>query len=97
MFAKTVIVTSSKLVFTHGPFNLVHRKVFAPTPKLVTVEVGEVGLVMVPDPLTNDHWPLAGAVNALACMVYEVVGVQRVASGPALAAGAAPLNTVMTI
>ena len=37
---------------------IVQRKVFAPTPSPVTVEVGELGIVIVPDPLTNVHVPL---------------------------------------
>ena len=49
-----VMITSSE-DGGQTPFVIVQRKVFAPTPSPVTVEVGELGIVIVPDPLTNVH------------------------------------------
>jgi hypothetical protein len=41
-----------------APLLIVHLKVLAPKPKLVTEEVGLVELVIVPDPLTKVHVPV---------------------------------------
>ena len=54
--ALLVIITSS-VDAVHGAFAIVHLKVFAPTPRPVIPEVGLVGVVIVPVPLTNVHVP----------------------------------------
>jgi hypothetical protein len=46
------------LVEAHGGFEMVHINTFAPTPNPVTVDVGDVGVVIVPAPLTNVHVPV---------------------------------------
>ena len=55
--ASLVIVTSSAEA-GHGLFVIVQRNTFGPTPNPVTVEFGEFGLVIVPDPLTKLHVPV---------------------------------------
>jgi hypothetical protein len=63
---KRVIVTWSLVrPFAQGPLLKVHRNTFAPNPSPVTPEVGEVGVVIVPDPLTSIHCPVAGKIGAL--------------------------------
>ncbi len=42
----------------HGELVMVHSKTFAPTPKPVTPDVGDDGVVMVPAPLTKVHAPV---------------------------------------
>src|SRR5690606_20386276 len=83
----TVMVTSSDVAGTQAPLEMVQRNVLVPTPRPLTVVVGLLGLAKVPLPATTVHSPLAGAMAALAANVVEVVGVQRLWSGPALAAG----------
>lgn len=41
-----------------GALLIVHWKTFAPTPKAVTPDVGEDGVVIAPAPLTNVHVPV---------------------------------------
>lgn len=55
--ASLVIVTSS-VEAGHGLFVIVQRNTFAPTPNPVTVVAGELGLVIVPVPLTKLHVPV---------------------------------------
>ena len=72
--ATLVIVTSSKLA-VHGAFDIVHRKTFAPTPSPVTPEVGLVGVVIVPAPLTNVHVPVptVAVLPASVAVVAQIV------------------------
>ncbi len=51
------VITTSSCESVQTPFNKVHLKVFGPTPKPVTPEVGLVGVVIVPVPLTRVHVP----------------------------------------
>ena len=60
----------------------VHLKVFAPTPKDVMPDVGEVGVLMVPEPPTTDQVP-PPVVGVLPAKVAVVA--QRVWSEPAVA------------
>ena len=53
------LITTSSVEVGHAPFSKVQRMVLFPIPKPVTAEVGDVALVGVPDPLTNDHVPPA--------------------------------------
>src|SRR5688572_19352683 len=65
----------------HEPLVMVHWNVFVPMLNPDTVEVGEVGVAMVPVPLTSVHKPepTVGVLPA-----KEVVNVlQRFWSGPA--------------
>lgn len=64
------------MTLPHGPFNTVHCRIVIPTPRPVTVEVGEFGAVIVPDPLTMLHVPVPGKVTVLPASVTLVVGVQ---------------------
>ena len=41
-----------------GAFAIVHINTFGPTPRPVTPDVGDVGLVIVPAPLTNVQVPV---------------------------------------
>jgi hypothetical protein len=41
-----------------GGLLIVHTNLLMPTPKLVTVLVGLVGVVIVPVPLANDQFPV---------------------------------------
>ena len=51
-----MIISSEEEV--QGAFAIVQRKVFAPMPRFVTVEVGLEGVVIVPLPLINVHVPV---------------------------------------
>lgn len=64
------------------PFEILHLKIFAPTLNPVTADVGELGLVAVPVPETNDQVPVP-IVGVFPAKVDELV--QIVWSGPALA------------
>ena len=55
--ALLVIITSSKDA-VHGAFDIVHLKVFTPTPSPVIPDVGLPGVVMVPVPLISVHVPV---------------------------------------
>jgi hypothetical protein len=48
---------------------MVHRRVVTPTGILLTVVVGEFGVVIVAAPLTTVQVPVAGATAALAAKV----------------------------
>lgn len=61
---------------------MVQRNTLAPTPRLVIVVVGLPELVIVPEPLTNDHAPVPLA-GVLAAMVTEFMLTVRLP--PALA------------
>ena len=76
----------------HVPLVIVHRNVLEPTTNPVTPEVGELGVVIVPVPLTKLHMPvpIAGVFPA-----NVAVAVHNDWSGPALAVvGAASTVTV---
>ena len=73
---------------------MVHRNVLTPTPKFVTPLVGEVGVVTVPEPDTNDQIPVAGEIAAVAFMVCVLLGKHFTASDPAFAPGWLVLNMV---
>ena len=77
----TVIITSS-VEGAQGAFDIVQRKVFAPTPRAVRPEVGDVGVVMVPEPEINVHKPVPakGVFPARVAVVAHTVW-----SGPAAA------------
>ena len=53
------------------PLLIVQRNSLAPTPKLVTPEVGLPGVVIVPVPLNNVHVPVP-TIGALPANVAEV-------------------------
>lgn len=56
--APDCVMTTSAVEAAQGALAMVQRKVLAPGPRSVTAEVGLVGLVMVPDPLTLVHVPV---------------------------------------
>ena len=57
------------------PLSKVHLKTFAPTPNPVIPEVAEVGVVIVPEPLTKDQVPPpdAGILPANVAVVAQTV------------------------
>jgi hypothetical protein len=59
----------------HEPFEMLHSKTFAPEPKAVIPDVGEVGAVTVPAPLINVHVPLpvVGVLPAKVAVVPQTV------------------------
>lgn len=65
-----------------GALKIVHRKVLVPTPRLVMVVVGLPGVVIVPEPLTNDH-SAEPKLGVLAAIVAELTLTDWL--GPALA------------
>ena len=69
-----MIITSSKDA-VHGAFEIVQRKVFAPTPSAVIPEVRLVGVVIVPAPLTKVQVPIptAGLLPARVAVVAQTV------------------------
>ena len=73
--AATLVITTSSKVAVQGAFEIVHLKVFAPTPKAVIPEVGLPGVVIVPAPLINVQVP-APTVAVLPASVAVVA--QRV-------------------
>ena len=92
-----VTVTSLEVfAFGQGPFAMDHRYTFTPKPAPVTVVVGLEAFAKVPDPLTTDHTPIAGAVAALPASVRLRTGAHRFWAGPALAAAALRSNTRIT-
>ena len=62
--------------FAHGPLVTVHSNTFSPTAKPVMLLVGLFGEVMVPEPLTSVHVPIAGKITLLPAMVTLEAGVQ---------------------
>lgn len=76
-----------------GPLLTVHWNTLAPIPRPVTVVVGLLAVVMVPEPLTKVHWPVAGNVGVLPAKVASL-GVHTSWSAPAFAFGLALEYTV---
>jgi hypothetical protein len=62
----------------------------------VTVDVGLVGSVIVPVPLTRVHTPVDGKIGTLPLRVVDVIGVHKSWSGPALADGLEEEKIVIT-
>ena len=58
----------------HGPFVIVHRNVFTPMPRPLTVVFRCAGFAKVAVPLTTVHCPVAGAITALPASVVLVFG-----------------------
>ena len=87
------ITTSSKLA-VQGAFDIVHLKVFAPTPSAVIPEVGLPGIVIDPAPLIKVHTPVP-TVAVLPASVAVVA--QTVWSGPALAIAGGGLTVIVTL
>jgi hypothetical protein len=75
-----LVITTSSVEAVQGALEIVHLKVFAPTPSPVSPEVGDEGVVMVPVPEINAHNPVPtpGAFPA-----RVVVVAQTFWSGPA--------------
>src|SRR5438477_6979334 len=76
------MVTSS-VESVQVPLWIVHRNTLAPYPKLLTPELGLLGVVIVPLPLTKLHVPLP-AVAVFPASVAVLVS-QKLWFGPALA------------
>ena len=72
-----------------APLSMDQRNTFVPCPRPVTPDVGLLGEVIVPVPLTKAHVPTAGAVATLPDSVAVLVGWQNDWEGPALATGCA--------
>ena len=60
----------------HEPLLMVHIKVLVPTLKPVTVEVGELGVVMVPLPAIKVHKPVP--VTGVLPAKVEVVTLHKI-------------------
>ena len=72
----TMMLTSSVVIgFEQGPLSIVQANTLTPTGRPVTELVGEVGDVITPPPLTNDHWPVAGKIGALPARLALLAGV----------------------
>jgi len=71
------IDTKSFVIVPHVPLLMVQRKIFSPTANPVTPLVGEVGLVIDPEPETKVHTPVAGNVGVFPPKVADVVGKQN--------------------
>lgn len=78
----SLVMVTSDVEAAHTPLLIVQRKALAPTPKPVTPDVGELGVVIVPVPLTNVQAPVP-TVAVLPAKVAVVA--QTVWLGPALA------------
>lgn len=90
--ALLVIITSSKEA-VHGGLEIVHLKVLAPTPRAVSPEVDDPGVVIVPEPPTRVHVPLPvpGVFPASVAVVAQIVW-----SDPAAAVVDVPLLVMIT-
>ena len=72
--SNTLMVTWSLVVGgAQGPLFTVHWNTFVPIPSPVTALVALAVVVMEPEPLTNVHKPVAGAVAAVAASVVFAV------------------------
>ncbi len=71
--AATPVIVTVDVEGVQGGFEIVHSKTFGPTPNPVTPDVGEVGVVIVPAPLTNVHNPVptVGVLPANAAVVAQ--------------------------
>lgn len=69
--------TTAKVAVDGGqtPFEMVHWKIFVPTPKPVTVVLTEVGDVIEPAPETNDQIPAPteGRLPLIVVVVAQIV------------------------
>jgi len=74
---------------------MVQLKVLAPTPSPVTVEVGEVGVVIVPEPDTKVHKPVPIAGTFPARVAVEVI--QTDCARPAFAAVGTAKRVIITV
>ena len=79
-----------------GGFEIVHSKTFGPTPSPVKPDIGDVGVVIVPVPLTSVHNPVptAGMFPANVAVVE-----QTVCAGPAIEVVAPPvfINVIVSV
>ena len=75
-----VVIITSSVLGVQGALEIVHLKVFAPTPNPVSPEVGEEGVVIVPEPAINVQVPVptAGVFPANVAVVTPQAGVWSV-------------------
>jgi hypothetical protein len=94
--AGSPVITTSSNESRHGALEIVQRNVFGPTPRPVTADVGELGVVIVPDPLISVHTPVPTVGVFPASVAF---GAQNVWSGPAFAGvgGAGPVITTVSV
>ena len=80
-----------------GPLEMVHWNTLLPTLMSVRVVTGEFGEVMVPEPLTKVHTPVAGVTGVLPVTVtkFGEVGTQMLAFPVAVTGGCALSNTMI--
>src|SRR5436190_19513032 len=90
MFIWSVVIPGPQ-----GPLSTCHWSVVTPMPSPLIALVGEVGSAITPVPLVKTQTPVAGKVTALPASVVLLTGVQKLWSGPALAASWPSLNTVI--
>src|SRR5438477_9632168 len=77
------VIATASAASVQVPLWIVHRNTLAPYPKLLTPELGLLGVVIVPLPLTKLHVPLP-AVAVFPASVAVLVS-QKLWLGPALA------------
>src|SRR6266567_8861803 len=77
------VMVTSEVESVQVPLWIVQRKTFAPNPRPVTPDVGLLGVVIVPVPLTSVHVPVP-TVGLLPARVAVLVS-QKAWSAPALA------------
>ena len=73
--AATPVIVTCEEDAAQGGFEIVHSKIFGPTPNPVTPEVGEVGEVIVPAPLISVHnpVPVVGVFPASVAVVAQTL------------------------
>jgi hypothetical protein len=71
--AVLLVINTSSVEAVQGALEIVHLKVLAPTPRAVSPEVGEEGVVIVPAPEINVHNPVpdAGVFPAKVAVVAQ--------------------------
>jgi hypothetical protein len=79
-----------------GALLIVHMNTFAPTPRPVTVDVGDPGVVMVPVPLTSVQVPVP-TVGAFPASVAEVLHKLWFAPAFAVVGGATPVIVTVDV
>ena len=68
----TLVITTFEVLAVHGPLLMVQRRVAVVPEVKVTVDVGELGVAMVAEPLTTLQAPVP-IVGVLAAMVKVVL------------------------
>ena len=89
----TPVIVTCEVEGVQGALEIVHSKTLGPVPKPVTPEVGEDGVVIVPEPLINVHAPVP-VVGVFPAKVAEVA--QTVWLAPATEVVGPPVFVMVT-